>query len=230
MKVSRTESKELQLEFENDEEFEKFFETTEQQGYFDLQLDQIPEGCIFRAKSATSPRSRKIKPVAVSGKRVWLVEPKPEEVAPVKVGESLFDQIRKLPLTERVTLALKADFAERRILMQENNSKIHEFLLRNPRMSESEIAWLARNPASPMQTILSILNHASWMGVEPIRVGILTNPKTPPQTVIQMIPALNGSDLMKMHQARYLREDIRMTVEREMKKRGMRVVRRDSES
>ena len=140
-----------------------------------------------------------------------------------EVGRSLFDQIRALSVTERVALALKADLMERRVLMQENNSKINEFLLRNVRITEQEVAFMARNAGIPMQNLLAIAGNRPWMSHEAIRGAILTNPRTPAAMVMDMIPTLSPPDLLKMHHAPYLREDIKATVRRELKKRGIKI-------
>jgi hypothetical protein len=160
-------------------------------------------------------------------------EPTGVEVAPVQgdvvgsatadVGKSLFDQIRALTVTERVALALKADLMERRILMQENNSKINEFLLRNVRITEQEVAFMARNAAIPMQNLLAIAGNRPWMNHDTIRGAILTNPRTPAAMVMDMIPTLGPQDLLKMHHAPYVREDIKANVRRELKKRGIKI-------
>jgi hypothetical protein len=143
--------------------------------------------------------------------------------ATAEVGKSLHDQIRSLTVTERVALALKADLMERRILMQENNSKINEFLLRNVRITEQEIAFMARNAAIPMQNLLAIAGNRPWMSHESIRGAILTNPRTPAAMVMDMIPTLSPPDLLKMHHAPHLREDIKANVRRELKKRGIKI-------
>jgi hypothetical protein len=140
-----------------------------------------------------------------------------------EVGKSLFDQIRSLTVTERVNLALKADLMERRILMQENNSKINEFLLRNVRITEQEIAHMARNPGIPLQNLLAITGNKIWMNHEAIRVAVLINPRTPPAIALEMIPTASSGDLLKMHQSPYIREDIRATVRRELKRRGVKI-------
>jgi hypothetical protein len=143
--------------------------------------------------------------------------------ATAEVGKSLFDQIRALTVTERVALALKADLMERRILMQENNSKINEFLLRNVRITEQEVAFMARNASIPMQNLLAIAGNRPWMNHESIRSAILTNPRTPAAMVMDMIPTLGPQDLLKMHHAPYVREDIKANVRRELKKRGIKI-------
>jgi hypothetical protein len=246
-------SGELILEFETPEEFETFFDEADCNGYFELPPYGVPNNVVFRARAIGSPRSRKIKPIKVlhSGEAiiVHLVDPPPTQSkntkavelpseiprserpdegdavasATAEVGRSLFDQIRALTVTERVTLALKADLMERRILMQENNSKINEFLLRNVRITEQEVAFMARNASIPMQNLLAIAGNRPWMSHEAIRGAILTNPRTPAAMVMDMIPTLGPQDLLKMHHAPYLREDIKTNVRRELKKRGIKI-------
>ena len=146
----------------------------------------------------------------------------PDQSQPEK-WESVSERIHAMTVTEKTHLALKADFQERRALIQENNPKIQEFLLRNPRMTEPEIAWLAKNPLSSVHTVMTILQNKAWMSIDGVRTGILTNPKTPPAILADMIPRLSAGDLMRMFQSRVLREDLRATVQREAKKRGLRL-------
>jgi hypothetical protein len=243
---------ELILEFETPEEFETFFDEADRNGYFELPPYGVPDNVVFRARASGSPRSRKIKPIKIlhSGEAtiIHIVDPPPtqskttravelptgpaEELpeqgdavasSTAEVGKSPFDQIRALTVTERVTLALKADLMERRILMQENNSKINEFLLRNVRITEQEVAFMARNASIPMQNLLAIAGNRPWMNHESIRSAILTNPRTPAAMVMDMIPTLGPQDLLKMHHAPYVREDIKANVRRELKKRGIKI-------
>jgi hypothetical protein len=252
MKIFPGESSgELILEFETPDEFEEFFDEAERNGYFELPPYGVPKNVVFRARAIGSPRSRKIKPIKIlhSGEAtiIHIVDPSPTQSkitkavelpsipqespaetdvvasATAEVSKSLFDQIRALTVTERVALALKADLMERRILMQENNSKINEFLLRNVRITEQEVAFMARNASIPMQNLLAIAGNRPWMNHESIRSAILTNPRTPAAMVMDMIPTLGPQDLLKMHHAPYVREDIKANVRRELKKRGIKI-------
>jgi hypothetical protein len=239
------------LHFENTGEFEQFFEQAETRGYFELRTQStFPADCTFIARTEGSPRTRRIKPLRIrlglagiqriifpeQAKRKPEPLPKPRPPAPAPAAAQAEEQatdeerstnrnerIHGMSVTEKTHLALKADFLERRALMQENNPKIQEFLLRNPRITEPEIAWLAKNPLSPVHTVLTILQNKAWMSVDSIRAGILTNPKTPPANVFDMIPRVSSADLMRMSQSRVLREDIRAAVLREAKKRGLRI-------
>jgi hypothetical protein len=247
MKVFPGESvKEVILEFDTLEEFESFFDEADHAGNFEIPDPAIQQDFILRARVVGSPRTRKIKPLKIEsskkGKIIYLslkpVEDKPAEKGVVvqevaeehpdidsqpEVGKSQFEKIRALTVTERVTLALKADLMERRILMQENNSKVNEFLLRNVRITEQEIAFMVRNASVPMQNLLMIAGNRVWMSHESIRAAVLTNPRTPAGMVMDMIPTLSPPDLLKMHHAPYLREDVKASVRRELKKRGIKI-------
>lgn len=237
--------KELTVEFDDLAEFETFFDEADAKGSFELPASGLQKDVVIRARVSGSPRTRKIKPAKITAKGSASIfhltldeesaaqkDPEPikeesSETPPTinsqpEVGKSQFDKIRALTLTERVALALKADLMDRRILMQENNSKINEFLLRNVRITEQEIAFMVRNAAVPMQNLLMIAGNRAWMNHEPIRIAVLTNPRTPAAMVMDMIPTLSPPDLLKMNQAPYLREDVKTSVKREMKKRGIK--------
>lgn len=242
---------EFVLEFSSLTEFESFFEDADNKGYFLLQTERLPSNAVFRARCEDSPRTRRIRPAGITrmsfGYEVRLggvapqaqtqpetqtkpeVQAKPEPAAGspldaqlAEPAQSLNDKIRAMTVTERAALALKADLLERRILMQENNPKIHEFLLRNTRMTDQELAFLARNPAAPMQTILTIANRKEWMNREVIRSAILINPRTPSNITLDLLPLASAHDILKMFHSKNLRQDVNSAVRLEMKKRGIR--------
>jgi hypothetical protein len=236
--------KEVVLEFSSSEECDNFLTNSENQGNFFLEVNELPKDAVFRTRTVGSPRSRRIRPLFIrkeqNGYRVQTSaaapsqEPPPEILRPRRgqpehKPRNLFEKIRSMTVSERVHLAQTADLMERRVLMQENNSKINEFLLRNIRITEQEVASIARNPVSPLSTILAIFHHQAWMKVDGIRSAILSNPKLPPHLALDMMPRLSAGDVIKMSQAKYLREDVQRAVRNELKKRGIRIKEPTSE-
>ena len=235
------------LEFANPQEFEDFFTQVDQEGSFLLPVSNISDGAQFRATTNGTNRSRRIRPLRIlketESTRVVLQKnldvPSPSSPPPLPVetpspvdsvleekrdpAKSVAEQIRELTVTEKAMLAMKANSAERRVLIQDMNPKIQEFLLRNPQLTEPEIAWLAKNPMSAIPTLLTIIQHKDWMSKDGVRQGILTNPKTPTHIVLDRIPTLSAGDLIKMHHARNLREDVRDAVQRQIKRRGIQI-------
>jgi hypothetical protein len=238
--IADSSGSEYVLEFSSAEECDNFLSRSEDQGNFFLEIKNLPKDAVFRTRTVGSPRSRKIRPLFIkkeeNGYRIQTgntqVRPEPvSEPSRAKSGpeeserkpRNLFEKIRSMSVSERVNLAQKADLMERRVLMQENNSKINDFLLRNIRITEQEVAAIARNAVSPIQTILTIFHHQGWMKVEAIRSGILSNPKLPPHLALDLMPRLSAGDLIRMSHAKYLREDVQRAVRNELKKRGIRV-------
>jgi hypothetical protein len=237
---------EVVLEFSSAEECDSFLSNSENQGNFFLEVNELPSNAVFRTRTVGSPRSRRIRPLFIkkeqNGYRVQTSAPAPAE-EPVSAARAsritqqqteqkprnLFEKIRSMTVSERVHLAQKADLMERRVLMQENNSKINEFLLRNIRITEQEVAVIARNAVSPLSTILTIFHHQGWMKVDGIRSAILSNPKLPPHLALELMPRLSAGDVIKMSQAKYLREDVQRAVRNELKKRGIRLKETPSE-
>jgi|GEM_PF-2762399 len=223
------------LEFSDQQEFENFFDNADREGAFSLEQPGLSARSEFRAVAIGSPRSRKIRPLKVvpdgNFARIVLTEvvsdshpAQPEEKRePVK---SIQEQLRGMTVSEKAMLAMKANLADRRLLMQDQNPKIQEFLMRNPRITEPEIAWIARNPMSAIPTLLTIIQHKEWMATDAIRQGILTNPKTPAHIIMDRLPYLSPADLLKMHHAKNLRDDIREAVQKQMKKKGI-IARKD---
>ncbi len=106
--------------------------------------------------------------------------------------------------------------------MQQNNSYVQEFLLRNPHITENELIFMARNPSSPTQTVLTIARHEGWMQVDAIRTAIVGNPKTPPPIALNLIAMMSEPDLLKTYETGSVAPSIRNAVKREMAKRGIR--------
>jgi hypothetical protein len=176
-----------------------------------------PEEKVQPAEEKSVPVEEKTEPAPITEEPAESSEEK-RELAP-----TVAEQIRAMGVTEKSMLAMRANLAERRVLMQDTNPKIQEFLLRNPRLTERELAFLAKNPMSALPTLLTIIQHKEWMVTDAIRQGILTNPKTPPHILLDKIPTLSSGDLIKMHYAKNLRADIRDEVAKQIKKRGIRI-------
>src|SRR2546421_171144 len=91
----------------------------------------------------------------------------------------------RLPTAERMApdtllLAVKADRAERALLLQDNDPRVLLSLLRNPRLTVDEVARLAKSSFLTYQLADVIMKASQWMGSLDVRLGLIHNPKTPP--------------------------------------------------
>jgi hypothetical protein len=249
MRVYPTIPPEYVLEFESEKEYDSFILQCRETGSFRLEAETIPRQAVFRAKIAGRSRSSKLRTTEVTKEegayRVGMIvsrvkEPAPRPAEPAspdtdasgqEIGteddnerrETLYEKLRRMSVQNRTILALKAGPEERRVLMQQNNSRVQEFLLRNPHLSENEIVLMARNPSTPTQTILTIAGRPSWMQLDAVRTAIVLNPRTPPRLAMNLVGNLSEQDLLRSFQAPGLSMVVKGFLRREILKRGIRL-------
>ena len=120
-----------------------------------------------------------------------LVEP--ENGAPV--NKSLFAQILLMRVGERVKLALRGNRDARMILIRDPNRLIQRFVLRNPRISDEEVISVARNRNADTDLLRIIGDHKQWSRSYQVRLGLVTNPKTPLAIALHFVNGLTERDL-----------------------------------
>ncbi|HEY0372063.1 MAG TPA: hypothetical protein VGD79_08670 [Thermoanaerobaculia bacterium] len=109
--------------------------------------------------------------------------------------ENSWDRMRSLSQMEKILLAVKADRAERALLLQDNDPRVLLSLLRNPRLTVDEVARLAKSSFLNFQIAEVILKAAQWMSSLDVRVGLVHNPKTPPAFALRILPTLPDSEV-----------------------------------
>lgn len=121
------------------------------------------------------------------------VEPVQQEAESDK-RENAWDRMRSLSQMEKILLAVKADRAERALLL-DNDPRVLLSLLRNPRLTVDEVARLAKSAYLNYQIAEVILKATQWMSSLDVRVGLVHNPKTPPAFALRILPSLPDSEV-----------------------------------
>jgi hypothetical protein len=109
--------------------------------------------------------------------------------------ENAWDRMRSLSQMEKILLAIKADRAERALLLQDNDPRVLLSLLRNPRLTVDEVARLAKSSFLTYQIAEVITKATQWMSSLDVRVGLVHNPKTPPAFALRILPTLPDSEV-----------------------------------
>jgi len=117
----------------------------------------------------------------------------PEDGKPV--NQSLYNQILHMTVGERIKLALKGNREARAILIRDPNRLIQRFVLQNPRVTDDEIAAVARNRNTDAELLRRIGEHKSWPRNYQVRLGLVTNPKTPMATALHLVSSLTERDI-----------------------------------
>jgi hypothetical protein len=133
-------------------------------------------------------------------------EPAPETDEAQKASaaegtQNTWDRVRALSQMEKLLLAVKADRAERALLLQDNDPRVLLSLLRNPRLTVDEVARLAKSSFLTYQVADVITKAAQWMSSLDVRLGLIHNPKTPPAFAVRILPTLPENDVRAIARA-----------------------------
>lgn len=133
-----------------------------------------------------------------AGERLARLMTKPagvDETVADEKRENAWDRMRALSQMEKILLAVKADRAERALLLQDNDPRVLLSLLRNPRLTVDEVARLTKSSFLTYQIAEVIMKATQWMSSLDVRTGLVHNPKTPPAFALRILPTLPDSEV-----------------------------------
>lgn len=127
---------------------------------------------------------------------------------------SVFTQILKMSISEKVKLAFKGGKTERLILVRDHNRLICSAVMRNPRMTETEVEAIAamRNIAEEALRLISMKRE--WIAKYSILVALARNPKCPVGVVLPLINRLTLRDLKGLKDDKGVSETTRSVARR----------------
>ncbi len=118
-------------------------------------------------------------------------------------------QIKNMSVKDKMILAPKADKAERAVLLRELNASVARLIIRNPRITESEIAQIAKDFAAPSDVLEMISKNRKWIQNSEIRLAIVRNPRTPTPLAVAQLNYLQVKDLAMLAKSQNVRETIK---------------------
>ncbi len=140
-------------------------------------------------------------------------------------SESLQHVVKDMETHEKVQLAIKGNKAERQILMKDQHYMVHQYVLKNPRITPDEIAQFARKPSLSGEMVQTIVGNREWMQNMTVKLAMIKNPKTPANIVQKHIGSLRDNDLMKLAKSENVRDAVSKAAIRVLASRG-KVVRK----
>jgi len=115
---------------------------------------------------------------------------------------NLYALVKEMSVGERMKLAITGNREARAILINDRLSMVRRFVLRNPRITEEEIAALAKNRSIDSEILKIIARDKDWVKKYPVRLALATNPKTPLALAMHFVPTLHPRDLRFLAKSR----------------------------
>ncbi|MCL4235852.1 MAG: hypothetical protein KJ042_15180 [Deltaproteobacteria bacterium] len=122
-----------------------------------------------------------------------LVDPE-DDIAP-QVRESLQMKVNRLPVLDKLRLAMKGNIEARNILIKSPIRLVQECVLRNPKITVEEIVKLAKDKTQSEDIIRVIAANRDWTRNYAVVHALCWNPKTPINMSGKMLGKLTVKDL-----------------------------------
>ena len=122
---------------------------------------------------------------------------------------SLIRKIMFMNTKDRMKLAMKGDREARSILIRDSNKVVCSAVVHNPRITEQEIENIATMRTVSDEVLRIIALNRSWARSYPIIHNLARNPRTPIPTVMNILTRIRTKDLQNLTQNRNVSEAVR---------------------
>ncbi len=117
-------------------------------------------------------------------------------------GGSLVDKLRLMTIPQRLRLALMGNKTARGYLIADTSRLVAAAVCRNPGFTDREAADAARNRGANEEVIRIICNNREWTKNYHIKMGLVSNPRTPLHKAISILKSLTDKDLKRLARSR----------------------------
>ena len=119
---------------------------------------------------------------------------------------SMIRRLMLMNTRDRMKLAMKGDREARTILVRDSNRVVSTGVINNPRITEQEVENIAAMRTISDDVLRLIAMNRAWARAYPIIHNLARNPKTPIPTVMNILPRIRTKDLKNLSQNRNVSE------------------------
>jgi hypothetical protein len=142
-----------------------------------------------------------------------------DEIEPPPADEregSTLQRIAALNVAKRIAVAMKGTREERAILIRDPNRIVAAAVLSSPKMTETEIAGIARMANVSEDVLRTIANNRSWLKNYQVALGLAKNPKTPVALSLNLLGRLTEKDLRLISTDRNVPDVLRVSARKKI--------------
>lgn len=111
---------------------------------------------------------------------------------------TFFVKVRFMSVPERMKLAFRGNKEVRLILLQDSTRLVPRLVLKNPKITEDEIVAITHNRSADEELLRSIAERREWTKNYQVRLGLVTNPKTPAGPAVRLLGTLDDRDVRRL--------------------------------
>jgi hypothetical protein len=131
-----------------------------------------------------------------------------------EINLTISQRVSKLRTNQKIMLAIKGGKEERTLLIRESNRLIQVNVVRNGRITEGEIAYIAQMRTVNEEVLRIISLNREWMKKYPIMKAMVLNPRTPLPIAMNQMKRLIDADMKLLMKDRNVAEILRREAKR----------------
>lgn len=177
-------------------------------GRDDIALDQDlladPSGGVARSTGGGAPSSDDLLSSLGEGGADGGVPTTEEEGAqPYSPDHEVISiRVKRMPVSHRIKLALAGGHEARIVLSRDPVRLVQRCVLMNPRITLEEVLAIAKNRSIHGTLLRQVGEQRDWVRQYSIRVALVTNPKTPLQVSLKLMPGLQEREVRVLAKSR----------------------------
>ena len=130
--------------------------------------------------------------------------------------DSASQMIAKMSFTQRLKAASKGTKEMRAILIRDPNKMIAAAVLSSPKLSDSEVANIAKMTSVSDEVLRIIGQNRAWTKNYNVILGLVKNPKAPLAMTMNMMQRLNDRDVQQLSVDRNVPEPLRVAARKKI--------------
>ena len=107
-----------------------------------------------------------------------------------------------MPVAHRIKLALAGGHEARVVLGRDPVRLVQRCVLMNPRITLEEVLAMAKNRSIHGSLLRQVADQRDWVRQYSIRLALVTNPKTPLQISLKLMPGLHEREVRALAKSR----------------------------
>ena len=147
-----------------------------------------------------------------------LIREADEEVSEKNRG-SLFHKVTAMNFSERLKLSILGNREARALLVRDQSKMIACSVLKNPRLTDSEVLLFAQSKAVDEDVLRTIAETRRWVRHYQIKYSLISNPKTPPHISLNFLRYLRDRELRSIMNDKNIPGVVTTTAARVIKER-----------
>lgn len=115
---------------------------------------------------------------------------------------SLYAQILQMGVSQKIKLAITGNKEARTLLIKEPNRLICGNVMKNPRITDSEVLLFSGSKNVGVDVFKAIVANKDWMKNYQVKLNLVSNPRVPLPTAMNLLLHVRGKDLELISKSR----------------------------